>query len=616
MTISNQILSEITIFNKYAKFKPEFSRRETWQEICNRYENMMVERYPQLKEDITINMELVRSKKILPSMRAMQFAGTPIFKNESRIYNCAYFPVDNYKAFSEAMFLLLGGTGVGFSVQKQHVDLLPPIQKPIKEKKFIIGDSLEGWADAIKALVKAYLGYTQYKPKFNFTDIRHKGVRLVTAGGKAPGPEPLKICLAHMESIFERKENGDKLKPIDCHDLMCHIADAVLSGGIRRSAMISLFSHDDQEMLECKFGAWWELNAQRGRANNSVVLDRSTTTEEEFKGIWKKIELSGSGEPGVYWTNNLDWGTNPCCEIALRPYQFCNLCEVNVSDIESQEDLNTRVATAAFFGTLQAGFTDFHYLRSIWKKTTEEDALIGVGMTGIGSGVILKYDLNLAAEIAKQSNEICAKLLNINKAARVTTIKPSGTTSCVLGTSSGIHAWHNDYYLRRIRLMKNDPLYTYLIINHPELVENDQLRSDTAIITIPQEAPQGSILRTESAMDLLDRISTFNIEWVKKGHRKGDNTNNVSATVSIKPEEWVIVGDWMWHNKHTYNGISVLPYDNGSYIQAPFENCTKETFDKLSSVLTEIDLTKVIENEDGTNFTDQAACAGGACEIK
>jgi ribonucleoside-triphosphate reductase (thioredoxin) len=616
MTISNQILSEITIFNKYAKFKPEFSRRETWQEICDRYENMMVERYPQLTEDITTKMLLVRNKQILPSMRAMQFAGLPIFKNESRIYNCAYFPVDNYKAFSEAMFLLLGGTGVGFSVQKQHVDQLPAIKKPIKEKKFIIGDSLEGWADAIKALVKSYLGYTQYKPKFNFSDIRHKGVRLVTAGGKAPGPEPLKICLAHMESIFERKENGDKLKPIDCHDLMCHIADAVLSGGIRRSAMISLFSHDDQEMLECKFGAWWELNAQRGRANNSVVLDRATTTEQEFKNIWKKIELSGSGEPGVYWTNNLDWGTNPCCEIALRPYQFCNLCEVNVSDITSQDDLNTRVSTAAFFGTLQAGFTDFHYLRSIWKKTTEEDALIGVGMTGIGSGTILNYDLNLAAELAKATNKHYAAILHINEAARVTTIKPSGTTSCVLGTSSGIHAWHNDYYLRRIRLMKNDPLYFHLAIHHPELIEDDQLRSDTAIITIPQEAPQGSILRTESAMQLLDRISKFNLEWVRNGHRKGDNTNNVSATVSIKPEEWIIVGDWMWHNKHTYNGISVLPYDNGSYIQAPFENCTKAVFDKLSSSLKEIDLTKVIENEDGTNFTDQAACAGGACEIK
>lgn len=616
MTTSNEILSKITIFNKYAKYNPVLQRRESWSEICDRYEQMMITKYPNLKEDILVKMILIRNKKILPSMRAMQFAGAPIWKNESRIYNCSYFPIDNYKAFSEAMFLLLGGIGVGYSVQKHHIDKLPQIVKPTKNKKYMIGDSLEGWADAVKVLVKSYFGHNQYKPRFDFSDIRHKGARLVTAGGKAPGPEPLKICLAHIESILERKADGSKLTSLECHDIMCHIADAVLSGGIRRSAMISLFSPNDNEMLECKFGNWWELNAQRGRANNSVVLDRNTTTKESYNEIWKKIELSGSGEPGIYWTNNIDWGTNPCCEIALKPYQFCNLCEVNVSDITSQEDLNTRVSVAAFFGTLQAGFTDFHYLRSIWKKTTEDDALIGVGMTGIASGEILKYDLSVAADIVKNTNLEIANLIGINKAARATTIKPSGTTSCVLGTSSGIHAWHNDYYLRRIRVMKNDPLYNYLYMYHNNLLEDDKLRSDTGIITIPQEAPQGSILRTESAMELLDRISKFNLEWVKLGHRKGDNTNNVSATVSIKPEEWVIVGEWMWHNKHTYNGISVLPYDNGSYIQAPFENCTKGEFEALNKHLIDLDLTKIIEEDDLTSFTDQAACAGGACEIK
>jgi ribonucleoside-triphosphate reductase len=409
---------------------------------------------------------------------------------------------------------------------------------------------------------------------------------------------------------------------------MCHLADAVLSGGIRRSAMISLFSHDDYEMMECKFGNWWELNGQRGRSNNSVVLDRNEITEDQFKEIWSKVEMSGSGEPGIYWTNNKDWGTNPCCEIALRPYQFCNLCEVNVSDIQSQSDLNERVKIAAFFGTLQAGFTDFHYLRSIWKKTTEEDALIGVGMTGIASGKVLNLDLKQAANIVKLENKEIADLININQAARTTTIKPSGTTSCVLGTSSGIHAWHNDYYIRRIRVMKNDPLYYYLFMYHPQLIEDDKLQShNTAIISIPQEAPQGSILRTESAMDLLQRINKFNIEWVKEGHQKGDNTNNVSATVSIDKSkiyefksfnlnEWEVVGDWMWYNKDSYNGISVLPYDNGSYIQAPFENCTKEKFLELSKNLNEIDLTKVIEEDDNVNFTENLACGPDGCEVK
>jgi ribonucleoside-diphosphate reductase alpha chain len=617
MTTSNKILSEITIFNKYAKYNPDLKRRETWDEICNRYELMMISKYPNLQSEITNSMDFVRSKRVLPSMRAMQFAGTPIFKNESRIYNCAYLPVDDYRAFNESMFLLLGGTGVGFSVQKHHIDKLPPISKPTKEKKYMIADSLEGWADAIKVLVKSYFGYNQYKPKFNYTDIRNKGMRLITAGGKAPGPEPLKIALTHLEAIFERKQNGDKLTSLDCHDIMCHIADAVLSGGIRRSAMISLFSHDDYDMMECKFGNWWELNPQRGRANNSAVLEREVVTEDKFKAIWKKIELSGSGEPGVYWTNNKDWGTNPCCEIALKPFQFCNLCEVNVSDVVNQEDLNMRVGVAAFFGTLQAGYTDFHYLRAIWRKTTEEDALIGVGMTGIASGKVLDLDLVEAADIVKKINKIISSRIKINSAARSTTIKPSGTTSCVLGTSSGIHAWHNDYYFRRIRVTKNDPLYGYMFMYHNEIVEDDQLKShDTAIITIPQEAPTGSILRTESVLDLLNRISKFNLQWVKEGHAKGDNANNVSATVSIKPEEWDLVGNWMYENRSTYNGISVLPYDNGSYIQAPFENCTKEQFDKLSKSLTDIDLTKIVENDDNTEHSQELACAGDNCEIK
>ncbi len=635
MEISNRILSDITIFNKYAKYLADKERRETWEEICYRYQQMMIGRYPALTDEICKNMEYIYHKKVLPSMRAMQFAGVAIAKNESRIYNCAYLPVDDYRAFSEAMFLLLGGTGVGYSVQFSHVNKLPEILKPTRVKKYVISDSLEGWADAIKVLMKSYMGLTKTKPRFDFSDIRHKGTRLVTAGGKAPGPEPLKICLAHIEAILERKENGEQLKPIDCHDIMCHIANSVLSGGIRRSAMIALFSFDDEEMLTCKYGNWWETNEQRGRANNSAVILRNRIKKKEFEEIWKKIELSNSGEPGLYFTNNIDWGTNPCCEIALRPYQFCNLCEVNVSDVESQEDLNNRVKIASFFGTLQAGFTDFHYLRDIWKKTTEKDALIGVGMTGIASGSVLNLNLEEASIIVKNENKRVAEIININVAARTTTIKPSGTTSCVLGTSSGIHAWHNNYYIRRIRVMKNDPLYIYLIINHPELVEDDKLRShDTAIISIPQKAPEGSILRTETALDLLERVKKFNIEWVKTGHNRGDNTNNVSATISVDKsrmynfhqnsetgeiwtrDEWEEVGEWMWKNRHTFNGLSVLPYDNGSYVQAPFTDCTKEEYESMLSSLTDINLSNVIELDDNTAHSQEAACAGGECEIK
>ena len=616
MNLNNKILSDITIFNKYSKYIPEVNRRETWDEICKRYKDMMISKYPSLSQAISNNMKFIVDKKVLPSMRALQFAGAAIEKNESRIYNCAYLPVDHYKSFSEAMFLLLGGTGVGYSVQYQHVNELNPISKPVKERKYVITDSLEGWADAIKVLMKAYIGGSPYKPRFNYSDIRPKGARLKTAGGKAPGPRPLMDAIGHITSLLESKNNGDKLRPIDCHDIMCYIANAVLSGGIRRSAMISLFSYDDNEMLTCKYGNWWETNEQRGRANNSVVLDRKEISEEQFNEIWKKVELSGSGEPGIYWTNNKDWGTNPCCEIALRPYQFCNLCEVNVSDIESQEDLNNRCAVAAFFGTLQAGFTDFHYLRSIWKKTTEEDALIGVGMTGIASGEILKYSLKEAKDIVVTVNEEISSSIGINKAARTTTIKPSGTTSCVLGTSSGIHAWHNDYYIRRMRILKSDPLYKYFIEALPNLVEDDKLLShDTAVISIPQSAPTGSIVRTENVFSLLERIETFNLYWVKTGHRRGDNTNNVSATVSIKDNEWDAVGKWMWNNKDNYNGISVLPYDGGTYVQAPFEDCTKEQFDEMVKRLKDIDLTKVIEQDDNTSHSQEAACAGGSCSI-
>ncbi len=952
MELSNKILSDITVFNKYAKFLPDKQRRETWNEICDRYQNMMIEKYSNLKDAIIHNMSFIRDKKILPSMRAMQFAGAAIKKNNSRLYNCAYLPVDDYRAFSEAMFLLLGGTGVGYSVQFHHVEMLPEVFKPTKERKYLIGDSLEGWADAIKALVKAYFGVTRYKPRFDFTDIRQKGVRLVTAGGKAPGPAPLRECLIKIEGIFEKYNTGDKLKPIDCHRIMCYIANSVLSGGIRRSACISLFSFDDKEMAECKYGNWWEKDEQFGRANNSAVIVRDKINKEEFLELWKKIEMSNAGEPGIYFTNDKDLGTNPCCftgdmilltplgyksfsdlaqeenmqlinhkgelvdgkvwsngnkntikirmsngenitctpdhklvsidgsqleakdskgirlkrfyeinqeiteytkygfiqgdgalgrlksedhkgieiyfgekdgdvaeifgysqsgkqyvngfneilkslhfsseqlpyrrvpdyittwntndiaqflkglfsanggvikntrisfkgtckeliedikilleryfnidsyittnkskeiqfsnglyrckesydlniskyssillfakyiafvhkyknealeqillnnspkvmsivdngeqevfdfnlddedhlgvvngiivhncEISLRPFQFCNLTEVNVSDIKDQDDLEYRASVAAFFGTLQAGFTDFHYLRPVWKTTTEKEALIGVGMTGIASGKVLNMNLEETAKLVKATNAHVALEIGINKAARTTTIKPSGTTSCVLGVSSGIHAWHNDYYIRRMRIMKNDPLYTYLTIYHPELVEDDAMRThDTAVISIPQKAPEGSILRDESALELLERVKKFNLEWVREGHRRGNNTNNVSATISIdnsirqyitdeglagkRVTEWDLVGDWMWGNKATFNGLSVLPKDNGSYVQAPFTDCTKEEFEMMMSSLKDIDLSKVIEIDDNTEHSQEPSCAGGTCDIK
>tara|TARA_R110000850_G_scaffold101214_2_gene209433 strand:- start:361 stop:2211 length:1851 start_codon:yes stop_codon:yes gene_type:complete len=615
METSNKILSDITVFSKYAKYIPTLQRRETWDELVTRNMNMHQRKYPHMVEEIASAYKFVYDKKVLPSMRSLQFGGAPIELAPNRIFNCAYLPVSEVEAFSETMFLLLGGTGVGYSVQRHHVTQLPEVRSPNKRKRrFLVSDNIEGWADAVKVLMESYFKGSM-TVDFDYRDIRPKGAMLITSGGKAPGPQPLKDCIHQLTKVMDAAV-GRNLTTIEAHDLMCYIADAVLAGGIRRAALIALFSMDDLEMMSCKSGEWYVDNPQRGRANNSAVILRHRATKDDFLKLWERVEASGSGEPGVYFSNDKDWGTNPCCEIGLRPYQFCNLCELNVSDIKSQEDLNERSKAASLIGTLQAGYTNFHYLRDVWKETTERDALIGVGQTGIGSGAILPYDLAEAAEIVKEENARVAKLLDINVAARCTTVKPSGTSSCVLGTSSGIHAWHNDYYIRRQRLGKNEALYQHLAKHHPELVEDEFFNPESqAVVEIPQKAPEGSILRTENALDLLDRVRKFNTEWVQPGHREGQNSHNVSCTISVKDTEWPDVGEWMWKNRNTFNGIAVLPYNGGTYTQAPFEDITEERFNMLERSLNDIDLTGVIEAEDETDLSGEAACAGGACEI-
>jgi ribonucleoside-triphosphate reductase (thioredoxin) len=617
--LSKNILSDITVYMKYARYLPEKSRRETWDELVARNMQMHMKKYPNLKQEIKDNYQFVYDKKVLPSMRSMQFAGKPIEISPNRVFNCAYAPVDDWRVFGEIMFLLLGGTGVGYSVQQHHVDELPEIHKPNPERtrRYLINDSIEGWADAVKYLIRSYF-FGGSKLRFDFSDIRPKGARLVTSGGKAPGPQPLKECLVKVEGILSERADGDKLSAIEVHDIVCHIADAVLAGGIRRAALISLFSASDNEMISCKAGNWWETNPQRGRANNSAVLLRHRITKEFFLDLWKRVEASNAGEPGIYLSNDKDWGTNPCCEIGLRPFQFCNLTEVNVSNINDQQDLEDRVRAAAFIGTLQAGYTDFHYLRPVWQRTTEKDALIGVSMTGIASGRVLQDDIDLtaAANTVKEENARVAQSVGINKAARTTCVKPAGTTSLTLGTSSGIHAWHNKYYIRRIRVGKNEPIYWHLAVHHPELVEDEYFRPhDTAVISVPQKAPDGAILRDESAFQLLRRVKKITKEWVSPGKRSGQNGHNVSATISLHENEWTDAGEWMWDNRQHYNGLSVLPFDGGSYRQAPFEDCSKETFDAMMASLQGVDLAKIVEEDDNTDLKGELACAGGACEI-
>jgi len=550
-------------------------------------------------------------------MRSMQFGGKPIELNPARGYNCAFMHADDWHFFSELMFLLLGGSGVGYSVQRHHIAKLPEIKKPTKRKKrHLVGDSIEGWADAVKVLVKAYfLGESD--PVFDYSDIRAKGTLLKTSGGKAPGPQPLKDCIHNLRKILDAKEIGDKLSPLEVHDMACFIADAVLSGGIRRAAMLALFSFDDEEMLTCKFGNWWDLNPQRARSNNSVCLLRHKVKKKQFVELMKKVEASKAGEPGVIFSNNAEWGMNPCAEIALRHAQFCNLTTINVSNLESQEDLNQRVKVASFIGTLQASYTDFHYLRDIWQETTEKEALIGVSQTGIASGEVLKYNLEEAANVAVEENIKTAKLIGIKRAARVLAIKPEGTGTLVAEAgSSGIGSYPNDFWVKAVRVNKNESIYKYLSKKIPKLVEDDYFKPTTdAIINFPLKAPEGAVLRSEPTMNLLARIKKYSIEWIKPGHIKGDNTHNVSATINVKDDEWEEVTEWMWNNREFYTGLSVLPYDGGSYIQAPQQDCTKEKYEELMQHVKNIDLSEIIEEFDNTDLKDQAACSGGSCEI-
>lgn len=624
MDKTQEVLSEIVVYNKYAKYLPSESRRETWEEITNRYLNTMIKKFPKLKSEILEKGKLIHSKKLLMSMRAAQFGGVAIERNNARVFNCSFLPMDSYQCFSETMFLLLTGCGVGYSVQQHHIEKMPEIVKPIKTKKYLVADNIEGWADAIKQLMKAYLGITKYKPVFDLNDIREKGELLITSGGKAPGPEPLRLCLVQVEAILSNKKDGEKLTSLEIHDIQCYIADCVLSGGVRRAAMLALFSMEDEDMLTCKFGNWWESNPQRGRANNSVVAVRSRLKEEDFKAVWEMVEKSGSGEPGISLTDNQDWGFNPCHEIALRPYTFCNLVEINGGAVDSEQDFYETCKVAAFFGTLQASFTDFHYLRPIWKRNTDKDALVGVGITGIANGNLIELKnkaggiLATGAKIIKAVNEEWATIIGINKAARTTTIKPAGTTSIVLGTSSGIHAWHAKKYIRNMQCAVGSDLYNYFKSNHPLLIEHMVYQPNTAVIGIPQIAPEKGVLREdETALRLLERIKTYNLEWVREGHRSGSNFNNVSATVSIKPDEWKDVGDWMWENRNTFSGLSVLPYDGGTYKNAPFEEVSEEVFNEKLRYIenVNIDLTQIIELVDNTKISDTVACSGGSCEL-
>lgn len=614
MNNTNRFLSETVTFRTYAKHLPHLGRRESLEEIINRNMMMHLEKFPTLSRDIIKAYKQVHDLNVMPSMRSMQFGGEVILKNNVKIYNCSFATANYPEVFAESLYLLMCGTGFGFSVQRSHVNSLPTIRKPKEESRYIIADSIEGWAESLNVLMRSYFT-GGLKPIFDYSQIRAKGSRL-SNGSTAPGHEPLKLMLTLVEKKLELSV-GRKLRPIEVHDILCMIADCVLAGGIRRAALISLFDKDDEEMLQCKQGSWWEKHAYRARANNSAVLHRETTTREEFERVFDACIKSNAGEPGFSWTNDLDMGFNPCHEISLNSNQFCNLSSVNLTGIKNEKDLHNRVYAASLLGTLQAAYTDFPYLNERWKRQTEREALLGVSFTGIAdSPSLTEEQLQKSAKLVLEVNEKYARKLGINIAARTTCVKPEGTMSCVVGSASGIHARYADYYIRRVRMNKSDSLASYLSNVVPDLVEDDIFSDSGIVVSFPQKSPEQAITRhNETASILLDRIIKYNKNWVKAGHRTGVNHHNVSSTISYKPEEVDTLRERLWAERENYTGISLLPFDNGTYQQAPFEECNKEKYEELAAKVKNINLLEVREAEDNTKRIEQLACSGGVCDI-
>jgi ribonucleoside-triphosphate reductase len=615
MNKSNRLLSEIVAYRTYAKHLNSFNRRETLEETINRNLTMYLDKYPKLSRDIIKAFKQVHDFNVMPSMRSLQFGGEAINRNNVRIFNCSFANITYPRIFSEALFLLLSGTGFGYSVQKHHINQLPVVRHPKEEGIYVVHDSIEGWAESLNQLMSAYF-FGAIRPVFDFSKIRPKGSYLVTTGAKAPGPEPLKHMLLKVEEII-KKSVGRKLFTLEVHDIICLIADCVLSGGIRRAALISLFDRNDTSMLSCKHGSWWEKYPYRARANNSAVLPRHETTYEEFKNVYDMCIQSNAGEPGFFWTNDIEWGTNPCAEIGLQSNQFCNLTTTNLTGIKNDKDFENRVYAASLLGTLQAGFTDFPYLSEKWKTVTESESLIGCSFTGIADANSLSGDaLQKAAKLVLDVNEKYARKIGTNIASRATAIKPEGTASCVLGSSSGIHARHSEYYLRRVRMNKDDELARYLSKVVPELVEPDIFSPSGVVVTIPQESPQNALTRNnETALGLFNRVKHYYNNWVLPGHRSGKNTHNISCTINYKKDETADLLQNLWDDRFQYAAVSLLPFSDAIYQQAPFEDCTKEVFKKYNSIVNEIDLAKVIEMEDNTNRVEQLACSSGVCEL-
>ena len=623
--------------SRYARWDDLLERRETWEETVDRYLNYITEHvkkeynfdieshniglYPALRQHI---LDL----KVMPSMRAMMTAGAALERDNVCGYNCSYIPVDSPRAFDECMYILMCGTGVGFSVERRNVDKLPTVNEHFEESttRITVADSRAGWARSLRELIAML--YVGQIPELDVENVRPAGAKLNTMGGRASGPAPL-VDLYHFAIKLFKKAKGRKLYPIECHDLMCKIGEVVVVGGVRRSALISLSNLNDDQMRHAKSGDWWKTETQRALSNNSIAY-KTKPEMETFMREWLALYESKSGERGMFNREASDnqvarngrretghaWGTNPCSEIILRPYQFCNLSEVVVRNNDTLQDLKQKVRMATILGTFQSTLTNFKYLRKIWKQNTEEERLLGVSLTGIMDHPVLSKTIDSTRWLKEMkdqavlTNQEYASLLGIPHSAAITCVKPSGTVSQLVDASSGIHARHNSHYIRTVRADNNDPLTQFLKAEGVPCEPDITKPTYTSVFSFPVKAPNNAITRKDvSAIDQLVLWKIYAEHWCE---------HKPSITVSVKEDEWMEVGSWVYKNFDIVSGISFLPYDDHVYQQAPYQDCTEEEYLMLSETMPKsIDFQKLseYEKEDHTNGNKELACSAGVCEV-
>ena len=615
--------------SRYARWLDDEGRRETWSETVSRYVDYMHNKVKFSKEDKSEIEQAILGLDVMPSMRAMMSAGTALERDNTAGYNCSYLPVDDPKSFDEAMYILLCGTGVGFSVERQYIDKLPEIPEKMfkSDTTIVVKDSKEGWAKSLRMLIA--LLYAGEIPSYDVSKVRPAGARLKTFGGRASGPAPLVDLFNFTVKMF-REAEGRKLSSIECHDLMCKIGEIVVVGGVRRSAMISLSNLSDDRMRHAKSGNWWDNEPQRALANNSVAYTEKPDSLS-FMREWMALVESGSGERGIFnreaskrqaakngrRNSDFDFGTNPCSEIILRPYQFCNLTEVVVRATDTVDDLARKVRLATILGTIQSTYTKFPYLRKIWTTNTEEERLLGVSLTGIMDNPVmttknkgLDKTLENLRNVAVVTNAEWADRLGIPQSAAITCVKPSGTVSQLVDSASGIHARHSPYYVRTVRGDNKDPLTTFMkdqgIPSEPDVFKPDQ----TTVFSFPVKAPNKAVVTSDlSAVDQLKMWLMYQRHW---------SEHKPSVTINVKKDEWFEVGTFVYEHFDEMSGVSFLPYNEHTYQQAPYQEIDKEEYKNILVTMPKtIDWSRLseYEKEDTTTSSQTMACTGDVCEV-